>query len=52
MKIDREKLYELYMQTVDNILEECDWKTHFEPKEIIGIISNILESNEELYKED
>lgn len=47
-KIDRKKLFELYMTEVDNICEVCDWKTHFGPEEIVGIISNILEKNPNL----
>lgn len=45
MKIDREVLYKLYMEEVESIAEECDWKTHFGPQEIVSIIANILENN-------
>jgi len=53
LKINREELLSLYMKEVDDICEECDWKTSFGPKEIIAIISNILETNKDLieYKE-
>lgn len=47
-KINRKKLFELYMTEVDNICEVCDWKTNFGPEEIVGIISNILEKNPDL----
>jgi len=51
MEIDREKLHKLYMEWVDNVTEECDWKTSFGPKEIVGAIATILENNiEELDK--
>ena len=45
MKIDKEKLFELYMQWVDEVLDECDWKTSFEPEEIVYAIAAILENN-------
>jgi hypothetical protein len=48
MKIDKEKLFELYMQWVNQVLDECDWKTSFEPKEIVYAIATILENNPKL----
>jgi hypothetical protein len=48
LKINREELQSLYMKEVDKICEACDWKTKFEPKEIIAIIANILETNSHL----
>jgi hypothetical protein len=48
MKIDKETLYKLYMEKVDQICEECDWVTHFGPKEIVDMISNIIEKNPDL----
>jgi hypothetical protein len=50
MKIDREELHKLYMEWVDNVTEECDWKTSFGPKEIVGAIVTILENNPHLYE--
>jgi len=50
MTIDKEKLFELYMQWVDEVLEECDWKTSFEPEEIVYSIAAILENNPKLYE--
>jgi hypothetical protein len=51
-EIDKEKLYELYMKWVDQVSEDCDWKTHFEPKEIVYAIAKILETNPELIYND
>ncbi len=48
MTIDKEKLFELYMQWVYEVLEECEWKTSFEPKEIVYAIAKILENNPKL----
>jgi uncharacterized OB-fold protein len=50
IEIDKEQLYKLYMEWVDDVAEECDWKTHFEPKEIVYAIAKILETNPELIK--
>jgi hypothetical protein len=50
MEINKEKLYELYMDWVNDVAESCDWKTHFEPKEIVNAIANIIETNPELIK--
>jgi hypothetical protein len=48
MKIERKKLYDLYMARVDFITEECDWVTHFGPEEIVDMIADIMEKNPEL----
>ena len=50
LEIDKDTLYKLYMKWVDDVTEECDWKTHFEPKEIVHAIANILETNPQLIK--
>lgn len=50
MEINKEKLYELYMNWVNEVSEELDWKTHFGPKEIVHAIANILENNPDLIK--
>lgn len=52
LKINKEELLSLYMKQVDDICEECDWKTSFGPKEIISIIVNILETNKDLIESD
>jgi hypothetical protein len=52
IKIDKEALYKLYMEKVDRICEECDWVTDFGPKEIVDMISIIIEKNPELLKAD
>jgi len=35
MKIDKEELFKLYMEWVDKVSEDLDWKTHFGPEEIV-----------------
>ena len=49
MQINKEELFRLYMEWVDKISDECDWKTHFEPKEIVYSIASILENNTYLF---
>lgn len=50
MKVDKERLYKLYMEWVDDVVEECDWKTSFGPEEIVYAIGTIIEENPELIK--
>lgn len=52
MTIDREKLFELYMEKVNRIAEDCDWVTSFGPEEIVHMIADILESTPNLIKDD
>ena len=48
MKVDKEKLYELYMNWVDEVSDNCDWKTSFGPEEIVHAIGVIIENNPDL----
>ena len=50
MTINKEKLHELYMQWVNQVADECDWKTSFGTEEIVGAIATILENNPHLYE--
>jgi hypothetical protein len=52
IQINKEQLYLLYMQWVEEVTEECDWKTSFGPQEIVYAIAAILENNPELIKEE
>jgi hypothetical protein len=52
MKIDRQKLYDLYMQKVNHIVETCDWVSTFTPKDIVEMISQIIEQNEDLISKE
>lgn len=47
MKITEKELLIQYKLTIDNILDECDWKTHFTGQEVCGIVHSILTKNEE-----
>jgi hypothetical protein len=52
LKINREELLSLYLKQVDDICEECDWKTSFGPKEIVTIIVKLLEDNANLIEHE
>jgi hypothetical protein len=48
--IDRDRLYQLYMDHVDRVCDECDWVTSFTPKDIVNMISHIIELYPDLIK--
>jgi hypothetical protein len=48
MKVDKERLYKLYMNWVDEVTDNCDWKTSFGPEEIVHAIGIIIENNPDL----
>ena len=48
LKINQEELLSLYQKQVEEICEECDWKTHFDIKDIITIVTHVLEKNSHL----
>ena len=51
IKINRKKLYSLYMKEVNFIADIFEEKSHFTPEELIGIVSKVLEENPELITE-
>jgi hypothetical protein len=52
MEIDKEELYKLYMEWVNKVADECNWKTHFGPEEIVYAIANIIETHPEIINQD
>jgi len=52
MKINRKKLFKLYMKWVNQVSEDIDWKTHFTPDEIVNAIVTILENNPKLIENE
>ncbi len=52
IKINKEKLYELYMKEVESICEVYDWKTSFSAEECVNIVSYLLEEHPELITND
>jgi hypothetical protein len=51
IKINRKKLFRLYMDEVERISEIFEDKSHFTPEELIGIVSEVLEQNPNLITE-
>ena len=52
MKINKFKLFELYMNKVSEISDICDWKSVFGPEEIVNLIAEIIENNKELIENE
>ena len=52
MKINRKELFELYMEWVNQVSEDIDWKTNFTPNEIVNAIATILENNPKLIENE
>jgi hypothetical protein len=52
MEVNKEKLFELYMNWVDDVTEHCEWKTSFGPKEIVYSIGKIIEDNPDLISDE
>ena len=51
MIINKDELFKLYMEWVDKVSEDNDWKTSFGPKEIVHSIVNIIENNPQLIQD-
>lgn len=47
MKINKDKVYESYMEWIDEVSEACNWKTHFTPLEIVHQICTIIETEQD-----
>lgn len=47
MKITEDELFDKYNIMIDNILDECDWKTHFTSEEVCSLVHTILKENNE-----
>ncbi|MEK6881471.1 MAG: hypothetical protein AABY22_17750 [Nanoarchaeota archaeon] len=45
MNINRDKLYNLYMDKINDITGNCEDKSIFGPKEIVNIIADLIENN-------
>ena len=47
MKIDREQILKEYLDWINKVSEDNEHKTHFEPKEIVFKVIDIIESKDE-----
>ena len=43
MEINKEEVFKLYMEWVNKVSEDLDWKTNFTPKEIVYKICDIIQ---------
>jgi hypothetical protein len=48
MEINKEELHRLYMEWVNKVADDCDWKTTFGTEEIVNAIARIIETHPEL----
>lgn len=48
MEINRDILYKLYTEKVEQICDNCDFVVKFDPKTIVDLISSIIEENADL----
>ena len=51
IKIDKERLYSLYIKEINRICDLFEDKSHFTPKELIGIVAQVLEKNPDIIEE-
>lgn len=51
MKINKQKLLQLYLIEIDRIGQECDWKISFSAEECVNLVVKILENNKDLIEE-
>jgi coproporphyrinogen III oxidase-like Fe-S oxidoreductase len=48
MKINRDILYKLYIEKIEQICDDCDFVVKFDPKTIVDLISSIIEENQKV----
>ena len=42
--IDRDKVFKMYMDRVNQIAEDCDWVTHIGPETLVRLVVDIIEN--------
>jgi len=47
MKLNKELILSKYLEKIDRITEDNDWKYAFSPEEIVDIICNVIENLEQ-----
>jgi hypothetical protein len=52
VKIDRDKLYERYMNMIDAMADECDWITNISPMTLINLVADIIENEPHIINEN
>lgn len=43
--MDKENIYKKYMQWVEEVTEECEWKSTFTAKELVFKVCSLIEEN-------
>ena len=47
MKLNKELILNKYLEKIDKITEDNDWKYAFSPEEIVNIICDVIENLDE-----
>jgi hypothetical protein len=42
--VDRDKVYEKYMNMIEAMADECDWITNISPMTLINLVVDIIEN--------
>jgi hypothetical protein len=50
--VDRDKLYEKYMNMIDAMADECDWITNISPMTLINLVVDIIENEPHIINEN
>jgi hypothetical protein len=50
--IDRDKLYERYMNMIDAMADECDWIENISPMTLINLVADIIENEPHIINEN
>jgi len=50
--IDRDKLYERYMNIIDAMADECDWIENISPMTLINLVADIIENEPHIINEN
>jgi len=50
--VDRDKLYEKYMNMIDAMADECDWITNISPMTLINLVADIIENEPYIINEN
>ena len=46
--IDRDKLYEKYMNMIEAMADECDWITNISPMTLVNLVADIIENEKDI----
>ena len=52
ISINRDVLYERYMDMINAMAGECDWITNISPMTLINLVADIIENEPQIINED